>query len=75
VTTVTPGPQFLAAKASPVIVAAMKALGSQSGVPLQAPQAIPYAKQPMTILSATAHVFGGSALPTYQVELWKTNQA
>ncbi len=74
-TTVTHGPQFLAAQASPVIVAAMKALGSHSGVPLQAPQAIPYAKQPMTILSATAHVFGGSALPTYQVELWQTNQA
>jgi hypothetical protein len=74
-TAITPGGQFLAAKASPVIVEAMKALGSHSGVPLEAPQVIPYAKPPTTILSATAHVFGGSALPTYQVELWNTQQA
>lgn len=72
---VMPGPEFLAAKASPVIVAAMKTLGSHFGVPLEAPQVIPYAKQPTTALSATAHVFGGSTSPTYQVELWKTNQA
>lgn len=73
--TATPGPKFLAAKASPVIVEAMKALGSHPGVALEAPQAIPYAKQPTTILSAFAHVFGGSALPTYQVILWQTAQA
>ncbi len=72
---VAPGPQFLAAQASPVIVDAMKALGSHPGVALEAPQVIPYAKQPTTTLSATAQVFGGRALPTYQVELWKTDQA
>ncbi len=68
-------PLFLAAQASPVIVQAMHALGSDPRVPLEAPQTLPYAQQKTTILSATAHVWGGTALPTYQVELWQTPQA
>jgi hypothetical protein len=65
---------FLAAKASPVIVQAMQALGHPA-VAMEAPQTLPYAKQGPTVLSATAKVWGGHTLPTYDVELWATAQA
>lgn len=65
---------FLAAKASPVIVQAMQALG-RPAVAMEAPQTLPYAKRGSTVLSATATVWGGRTLPTYQVELWTAEHA